>query len=229
MKSSKTNCGKYKPYGKRGYFYHSPEHSLNAKGIKTKIFDDTTIKGIKDAEKFQWKLYKKFDKVTVEPKGFDKVVVRGENLSAKGSNPFAKARKVDNPYEVWGTPDKSWECRVLKKYQIDDNKPYARWFVATKSPFTFGSWEYGDQYVTEIKQNFVRLSAKGKRKTEYIVMNDTDGIVASPDTYKSKAEAQKFINNFPKRFDFQGYYFTSNMERINPKDVKLRITKSDKF
>jgi hypothetical protein len=31
--------------------------------------------------------------------------------------------------------------------------PYARWFVAVKSPDTYGSWEYGDTYVSEITSN----------------------------------------------------------------------------
>lgn len=70
-------------------------------------------------------------------------------------NQCAKTRSVDNPYEVWTTPDNSWEWRVLKKYQSPENEeknPYARWFCAVKSPFTYGSWEYGDTYVKDIKQ-----------------------------------------------------------------------------
>jgi hypothetical protein len=47
-------------------------------------------------------------------------------------NLFAKLRKVDNPYEVWATDD-GWEWRVLKKYQVDDDKPFARWFCAEVS------------------------------------------------------------------------------------------------
>ena len=27
-----------------------------------------------------------------------------------------------------------------------------RWFVAAKSPFTYGSWEYGDTYIKDIKE-----------------------------------------------------------------------------
>lgn len=68
-------------------------------------------------------------------------------------NKCLKTRKVDNPYEIWRTLDRSWEWRVLKKWQIDDNKPYARWFCAVKSPMTYGQWEYGDVYVKEIKDN----------------------------------------------------------------------------
>ena len=70
---------------------------------------------------------------------------------------MGKMRKVDNPYEVWATPDGSWEWRVLKKNQADDNKPYASWFCAVKSPYTFGGWDMGDTYVSEIKQNAVRV------------------------------------------------------------------------
>jgi hypothetical protein len=57
----------------------------------------------------------------------------------------------------------------------------------------------------------------------YEVFNETDGIPASPHSFKTKKEAQDYITQFRARYSHQGYYFTSNMERINPKDVKLKI------
>jgi hypothetical protein len=69
-------------------------------------------------------------------------------------NLCSKTRNVDNPYEIYRSyllPD--WEWRVLKKYQSPENEaknPYARWFCAVKSPMTYGSWEYGDTYFSEI-------------------------------------------------------------------------------
>jgi len=71
-------------------------------------------------------------------------------------NKCLKTRKVDNPYEIW-TNAMGWEWRVLKKWQVDDNKPYARWFCAVKSPFTFGKYDYGDVYVSEIIGNARRI------------------------------------------------------------------------
>ena len=70
-------------------------------------------------------------------------------------NKCLKTRKVDKgekPYEVWKDDRMGFEYQVLKKYQADDDKPFARWLVRTKSPFTFGSWEYGDGYVADIKR-----------------------------------------------------------------------------
>jgi len=64
------------------------------------------------------------------------------------SNPCAKTRPISNPYEIWTAP--GWEWRVLKKWQADDFKPYARWFCAVKSPFTFGDWELGDTYAANV-------------------------------------------------------------------------------
>jgi hypothetical protein len=65
-----------------------------------------------------------------------------------------KTREVGNPYEVYRSSLlPGWEWRVLRKYQTPDNEarnPLARWFVAVKSPMTFGDWEYGDSYVREI-------------------------------------------------------------------------------
>jgi hypothetical protein len=76
----------------------------------------------------------------------------------KGKNEFLKQRSVDNPYEIWKSNDYQWTWRVLKKYQVDDDKPYARWFCAVKSPFSYGNWEYGDVYVKDIKQNAKKVS-----------------------------------------------------------------------
>jgi hypothetical protein len=63
-------------------------------------------------------------------------------------------RPVNNPYEIWKAGN--WEWRILKKYQTPENEaknPYARWMCAVKSPFTFDSYEMGDTYVHEIKNN----------------------------------------------------------------------------
>jgi len=72
-----------------------------------------------------------------------------------------KVRKVDEPYEVWKSYDGTWEWRVLKKYQSEEKErdnPYARWFCAVRSPFTFDQFEYGDTYVSEIKNNAVKIN-----------------------------------------------------------------------
>ena len=67
-----------------------------------------------------------------------------------------KERKLENPYEIWRTKDKTWEWRVLKKWQIDDNKEYARWFCAVKSPYIYGSYDMVDVYVKDIKEYAVK-------------------------------------------------------------------------
>ena len=67
-------------------------------------------------------------------------------------NTMLKTRPLDNPYEVYVNLY-GWEWRVLKKYQADDHKPHARWFCAVRSPYTFGSWEYGDTYAQEVLEN----------------------------------------------------------------------------
>jgi hypothetical protein len=65
-------------------------------------------------------------------------------------NLYAKQRTIDNPYEVWESND-GWRWLVLKKWQVDDSKPYARWFCYVSSPFCDG--EYGDVYVTDITRH----------------------------------------------------------------------------
>lgn len=73
------------------------------------------------------------------------------------TNKCLKERKVENPYEVWKTTDGSWEWKVLKKWQADDDKPFARWFCAVSSPYTAGGFEYGDVYVSDIKENAFKV------------------------------------------------------------------------
>jgi hypothetical protein len=66
-------------------------------------------------------------------------------------NLHGKSRTVENPYHIIVAD--GWEWRILKRYQSPDAEranPYARWFVAVKSPLTYGSWEYGDTYIREI-------------------------------------------------------------------------------
>jgi hypothetical protein len=69
-------------------------------------------------------------------------------------NLFGKSVEVETPYAVFRSPLMAgWEWRVLKTYQSkvnEDKNIYARWFCAVKSPFTFGSWEYGDTYISDI-------------------------------------------------------------------------------
>lgn len=73
-------------------------------------------------------------------------------------NECNKERKKENPYEIWVSANGEWTWRVLKKWQIDDNKEYARWFCAVKSPNTFGSYDIGDVYVKEIKEVARKMS-----------------------------------------------------------------------
>jgi len=65
-------------------------------------------------------------------------------------NLCGKTRPKDQPYEVWRSADGTWEWRVLKKYQVDDAKPYARWFCIVITPIC-PDGEYGDVYVAEIQ------------------------------------------------------------------------------
>ena len=69
-------------------------------------------------------------------------------------NKCNKTVSVDEPYETYVNDMACFEWRVLKKYQNEENEaknPYARWYCAVKSPYTYDSWEYGDVYVSEVK------------------------------------------------------------------------------
>ena len=71
-------------------------------------------------------------------------------------NPCGKIRPIENPYEIW--EGNGFEHRVLKKYQSPDREVkniYARWFVAVKSPFTKGRYDFQDGYVSDIQATAV--------------------------------------------------------------------------
>ena len=76
---------------------------------------------------------------------------RMEIVSVKSPNLCAKMRVPSKPYEIWQSPDGSWTWKVLKKWQADDNKPYARWMCAVYTPMTAPGCDMGDVYVSEIK------------------------------------------------------------------------------
>ena len=68
------------------------------------------------------------------------------------ANPFRKTASIDEPHATF-TAHGDWEWRVLRTYKQPSSEtkdPYARWFVAARSPNTFGSWELGDTYKSEV-------------------------------------------------------------------------------
>ncbi len=75
------------------------------------------------------------------------------------ANQFAKTRPAAAPYAIYRAGDMVWH--VCKTYQSPANEAknqYARWFVWAKSPYTFGSFEGGDTYRSEVI-NYGRLVA----------------------------------------------------------------------
>lgn len=79
-----------------------------------------------------------------------------EPVILKQKNECAKRVEINNAYEIWTSKDNQWMWYVLKKYQKDDNKLYARWHCFVTSPLVpYG--EYGDEYVENIKKEAVRI------------------------------------------------------------------------
>jgi len=69
-------------------------------------------------------------------------------------NLLGKSRKTNAPYAVFkgNGPFGETEMRLLKTYQVPANEAknqYARWFVAVKTPMTYGSYDMGDSYIRE--------------------------------------------------------------------------------
>ena len=83
---------------------------------------------------------------------------------------FGKSRTHDNPYAIY-SDNRGWEWRVLKTYKhssVEKNDGFARWYVSATSPLMHeGSYEYGDTYCRDIKDNFlVKLVSADKEWVE---------------------------------------------------------------
>jgi hypothetical protein len=77
-----------------------------------------------------------------------------EKNKTMAKNLCAKTVKRDQAYEVWQAG--SWTWYVLKKWQAEDSKPYARWFCDVVTPMC-PDGEMGDVYVSEIKGAAIRI------------------------------------------------------------------------
>lgn len=74
-------------------------------------------------------------------------------------NSFGKTKEIGSSYATYRIDNHNngmyFEWKILKTYQTKDNEkknPYARWFVACKSPMTHDSWDYGDTYIKDIME-----------------------------------------------------------------------------
>jgi len=65
---------------------------------------------------------------------------------ARTPNPMARSRKAGNAYLTTVDPRTGWTYEVLRTYQADGAKPYARAFCNVHGWAT----ELGDVYVTEV-------------------------------------------------------------------------------
>lgn len=124
-------------------------------------------------------------------------------------NPFAKTVKKPyekNAYEIWQNvipyldcPVGSWTWYVLKKWQIDDNKPYARWYCLVKTPMEQEeAGTLGDVYVKEIKAVAHRIDNKGKKANNAghsdieTQPNQVNGFAERMEANRQKLEKDKF-------------------------------------
>jgi hypothetical protein len=87
-------------------------------------------------------------------------------------NLLGKSRKQDNPYAVFKGegPFGETEMLLLKTYQMptkERENVYARWFVAVKTPMTYGSYDMGDSYIREATLGLTLTYASPEFKEQY--------------------------------------------------------------
>lgn len=62
-------------------------------------------------------------------------------------NAMGKTRPSEDPYLVFENGD--WQWKVLKSWQANNGKPFARWFCEVSSPIVRAG-ELGDTYVSDV-------------------------------------------------------------------------------
>ena len=93
-------------------------------------------------------------------------------------NKFGKTVKVDSPYAIYKNDITNFEHRVLKTYQSKEKEsknPYARWYVASRSPYTYGSWEYGDIYIKDVISYHELIASTDEWKEDYNFLQKFNG------------------------------------------------------
>ena len=90
----------------------------------------------------------------------------------KQKNMMSKSRNTEDPYAIFKGigPFGETEVRLLKAYQkpsLESKNKYARWFVAVKSDFTYGSYDMGDSYVNEVVRGLELTYADDEFKENY--------------------------------------------------------------
>ncbi len=81
-----------------------------------------------------------------------------------------KTVEMENPHATFSNPAAGWTWKVLKVYagaKSDKKNEYARWFIAARSPFTFGGYEMGDTYINDIINYGQLESATDEFKTYF--------------------------------------------------------------
>ncbi len=63
--------------------------------------------------------------------------------------PMGRTRPIDNPWLT--VEDGDWTYKVLQAHVADPDRPYASWLCAVSSPATFGGWDMGDTYISEVR------------------------------------------------------------------------------
>ena len=80
-------------------------------------------------------------------------------------NLMSKKTTIDKPYLVFENAQ-GWTWLVLKSNKADTSAPYASAFCAVKSPFTYGDYDYGDVYWSDILSSAVPVGFGSWGSTE---------------------------------------------------------------
>jgi hypothetical protein len=88
-------------------------------------------------------------------------------------NPCNKERRVykgEQPYAKWIDPRTGWQYELLKSWQSDNDKPYARWFMRVND-------DMGDTYVSELHSTMRHANYTGQLEFDTTVWPDLESFM----------------------------------------------------
>jgi hypothetical protein len=109
---------------------------------------------------------------------------------------------------------------VVTIKKIDISGEYSKYPIAITSDNSIIASNYLLKLDNEKYDKFAKGGGVGNG---YMVFNYTDNLYASNDIFATKKEANNFIAQFRKRFEQQGYYRDSNMNKIDIDDIDLLV------
>ena len=125
--------------------------------------------------------------------------------------------------ESLGKFDKDSQKEFLIKLRSDIDKLLTKYSYGGSTMGATQGFNITQSNMSSSSVNPTMFGGGGGVEKGYMVFNYTDNLYASNNVFATKKEANDFIKQFKKRFEQQGYYRDSNMNKIDVEDIDLLV------